>query len=335
MAARARFGTEFVESMSIAECAGGSWEGPKLSPVGPLSLHPASHALHYGSACFEGLKAHRGLDGIVRIFRLDRHVQRMQASARSLVLPVPPAELLVEMITDVVRAALAAVPAPPGSLYIRPTLLGTDANVGAAASPSRNALLFVLASPVGDYFAGGERPLGIAVETTRFRTAPQFGTVKAGANYAMALGLTLDAVERVGADQVLFAPGGAVQETGASNFFLLDAHRVVTPALTPSFLAGVTRDSLLQLATALGYRVEEADLRVDDVLEWAGRPGAEAALSGTAAGLAGVGRIWHDRWVAVGDGAVGPHTVRLRQALGEVHTAARPAPGDWLTPVVA
>lgn len=258
--------------MSVATWSRGVWDRPKLRPLEPLSIHPAAHALHYGSACFEGLKAHRGVDGVVRIFRLDSHVRRMQHSAGVLVLPVPSAEMLTDMITEVVRASLDDVPDAPGSLYLRPTLIGTEQNIGAAAHPSSEATLFVLASPVGDYFAGGVRPLALSVETEQPRTTPQFGMVKAGANYAMALGPTMKAADELGVDQILFAPGGQVQETGASNFLLLDAERVITPELTSSFLHGVTRDSVLRIGADLGYRVEERRITVDEVLEWAPDP---------------------------------------------------------------
>jgi branched-chain amino acid aminotransferase len=330
----APFGTVFTDHMALARYAHGVWEAPKLGPVEPLPLHPATHALHYGSACFEGLKAHRGTDGVVRIFRLDAHVRRLQQSATILALPVPPAPMLTEMIVDVVRAGLDDTPEAPGSLYLRPTLLGSEVNIGAAGHPSAEAILFVLASPVGAYFDGGMRPLSLAIETDQPRTTPQFGMVKSGANYAMALGPTMQARHDLGVDQVLFAPSGVVQETGASNFLLLDGKRVVTPELTPSFLHGVTRDSVLEIATDLGYRVEERTVTIDDVLEWAVQPDAEAALSGTAAVLASVGELIHagDR-IKVGTGEIGPHTLRIRQALTDVQTGQRRDTHGWLTPV--
>lgn len=334
MATSAPFGTVLADHMSVARWSRGTWEAPRLGPLEPLSLHPAAHVLHYGSACFEGLKAHRGVDGVVRIFRLDSHVRRMQESAKALVLAVPSSEMLAQMIVDVVRANLGDVPDAPGALYIRPTLIGTEENIGAAAHPSGEAILFVLASPVGDYFAGGARPLVLAVETERPRTTPQFGSVKAGANYAMALGPTGEAVDEFGVDQILFAPEGRVQETGASNFLLLDAERVITPELTGSLLHGVTRDSVLRIAADLGYRVEERPVTVDEVLAWAARPDAEAALSGTGVVLSGVGQIIHQgRRTTFGDGRVGPHTTALRQALTDIHTAKRADPHHWLTPV--
>ncbi|MET0420820.1 MAG: branched-chain amino acid aminotransferase [Acidimicrobiia bacterium] len=330
----APFGTVFTDHMTIARWADGVWDVPKLGPVEPLPLHPATHALHYGSACFEGLKAHRGVDGVVNIFRLDAHVRRLQQSADTLALPAPPEPMLRDMIIDVVRAGLADVPDAPGSLYLRPTLLGTEVNIGAAGHPSAEAILFVLASPVGDYFEGGMRPLSIVIETDQPRTTPQFGRVKSGANYAMALVPTMQARAALGVDQVLFAPGGIVQETGASNFLLIDGEQVVTPELTESFLHGVTRDSVLHIATDLGYQAEERTVTVDDVLAWAARPDAEAALSGTAAVIAGVGELVHaGERIKVGNGDIGSHTLRIRQALTDVQTGRAADTHGWLTPV--
>ncbi len=329
----APFGTTFGESMSVARWTDGAWTPPELVPLQSLSLHPATHALHYGSACFEGLKAHRGIDGVVRIFQLDRHAARLQTSAAAVVLPVPPVDLVRQMVIDVVAACYDIVPERPGSLYLRPTLLGTEPNVGAAASPSNAAMLFVLASPVGAYFAGGGRPLTVVVETEQPRTTPQFGAAKAGANYVMALGIT-QAARDAGADQVLFAPGGRIEETGASNVVLLDGSRVITPALTAAFLDGVTRHSILRIAADLGYEVEERAVTVDDLTAFAAQPDGEIALSGTAAGMAAVGALVVDnKRLTVGNGNVGATTQRLLDMLAEIQTGVRPDPGGWLTPV--
>jgi branched-chain amino acid aminotransferase len=328
------FGTVMAPTMATCRVVDGRFGPVVLGPLGPIVLHPAAHVLHYGSACFEGLKAHRGSDGTVRLFRLDRHVERMRTSATLLCLPVPDRELLAETIVEVVRANLDEVPAAPGALYLRPVLLGTEANVGAAAAPSAEALLYVLASPVGDYFRGEGAGLRLAIETDLPRTTPQFGQAKTGANYAMALGVTRRARAQHGADQVLFAPGGDVQETGAANFLLLDDRRVITKALDGSFLHGVTRDSILTLARDLGYEVEERDLDVEEVLAWATR--GEAALAGTAAVLAGVGTLVHDsEEVVLGDGTPGPNTRRLREALVAVQRGEAPDRHGWTQPVGA
>jgi branched-chain amino acid aminotransferase len=126
-----------------------------------------------------------------------------------------------------------------------------------------------------------------------------------------------------------------VEETGASNFLLIDSERVITPALTDSFLHGVTRDTVLSLAAELGYSVEERPLAIDEVLAWAARPDAEAAVSGTAAVLSGVGALIHQgQRTTVGQGQVGPHTIALRRALTDLHAARSTDHRHWLTAVM-
>ncbi len=328
------FGTITCDWMTTARADGGPYVyGGSPEPYGDLTISPAAHVLHYGSAVFDGLKAYRQNDGSLAIFRLDSHVERMAASAALLRLPPVEQDTLRRMIIDAVEANAAEVPDPPGSLYIRPTLIGTDPDIGAAARPTRGALLYVVNSPVGDYFKGGVRPLTLLVETSTPRTVPQFGMIKCGANYAMALGVTLDSMAGNEAiDQILFATGGDITETGASNFFLADDERVVTRSLDESFLHGVTRASVIELAQHLGYEVEERRLDPDELIDWAER--GEAFLSGTAAVLAPVGTILRDDLtLIVGDGQPGPNTMRLRQALVDIQVGAAPDVFGWRTPV--
>jgi branched-chain amino acid aminotransferase len=304
----------------------------ELRKTGTLEIHPAAHALHYGSTCFEGFKAYRHADGSVHIFRMARHIERMRRSAEALILPEPDPQLLASMVTTLIDRVRADVPEAPGALYLRPLLFGTMANIGAAATPSNEACLVVLASPVWDYFAGGIRPLKILVEEQAQRCAPHLGMVKTGGNYAAAMGPTLAARKAYGIDQVLFCPGGEVQETGASNFLLIRPGHILTRSLDPSFLHGVTRDSLLTLARDLGYRVEERVFSVDEMMDWV-RTG-EAALSGTAAVLSGVGtlvRNGNER--PVSDGQVGPETLKLRAALVAIQQGTAPDSHGWLTRV--
>ena len=311
---RPAFGTVLTDQMSVVQYRDGQWGTPELKPVGPIEISPAAHVLHYASTCFEGFKAYRWKDGSVNVFRMDRHIERMRQSARQLVLPEPPEALLAGMITSVIDRCRAQVPEAPGALYMRPLLFGTLANIGAAATPSTEAMLIVMASPVWDYFAQGMKPLRIYVEEEKSRTATHLGMVKTGGNYAAAMGPTLAARKQFNADQVLFCNGGQVQETGAANFLLIKPGRILTRSLDTTFLHGVTRDSLLTMAREQGMTVEERPFSVDEMLEWV-RDG-EAALSGTAAVLAGVGtliRRGHDH--VVGNGEVGPETRRLRAAL--------------------
>ncbi|HEY6457542.1 MAG TPA: branched-chain amino acid aminotransferase [Steroidobacteraceae bacterium] len=327
----APFGTVFTELMAIATYNNGAWSTFELTPMRDLSLHPAAHALHYCSSCFEGFKAYRRADGGTHVFRMDRHIERLRQSARLLVLPEPDASLVRGMVLALIDRSRAEVPQSPGSLYLRPLLFGTTANIGAAATPADQATLVVMASPVWDYFAGGMKPLRILMEPAP-RSAPHLGVVKTGGNYAAALGPTLAARREHKADQVLFCPGGEVQETGAANFLLVREGQILTRSLDSSFLHGVTRDSLLTLAREMGYTVHERIVTVEETLDWVGN--GEAVLSGTAAVLAGVGTlIWQGREVRVADGGVGRVTQALRAALVDVQRGVTPDRFGWLTPV--
>ena len=330
----APFGSLFGDQMTKAVLSDGTFSyGGSAEPLAALSLHPATHVLHYGSACFEGMKAHRQADGSLAIFRLDDHVERMRQSIGKLRITVPDASLVRQVIIDAVEANASFAPDAPGSLYIRPTFIGTLENIGAAASPSSSGLLYVICSPVGDYFAGGVRPLTLYVETTVPRTTPQFGMVKSGANYVMALGPTLDAKADHGADQVLFANHDDITETGAANFFLVEDGRLITRQLDESFLHGVTRNSVIGMAATLGYEVEQRPISIAELTDWASR--GEMFLSGTAAVLAPVGTlvIGKGEPVTVGDGQPGPNTLALRSALTDMLNGKTDDPFNWLTPV--
>jgi branched-chain amino acid aminotransferase len=328
--ARPAFGTILAPSMVVARFRDGRWGSHETQPVGPIELHPAAHVLHYASSCFEGFKAYRWADGSINVFRMDRHIERMRQSARALVLPEPDPAQLAHMIRITIEQNRDQVPEAPGALYMRPLLFGTTANIGAAATPADEATLVVLASPVWDYFAGGMKALRIFVEDLNSRTASQTGRVKTGGNYAAALGPTLEARKQYKADQVLFAPGGQVQETGAANFILIRKGQLLTRGLDSTFLHGVTRDSLLTMARDDGYKVDERTFDVSEMLEWA-RDG-EAALSGTAAVLAGVGVLIHrGKEYRLSGGDVGPVTQELRQKLVSIQRGEIADRHEWIT----
>jgi branched-chain amino acid aminotransferase len=317
--------------MAVADYQSGGWSATEILPVAPIEISPAAHALHYASTCFEGFKAFRRADGSIHIFRMDRHIERMRQSARLLVLPEPDPKQLADMVRAVIKRCIDAVPEAPGALYLRPILFGTTANIGAAATPTAEASLIVLASPVWDYFSGGMKPLRILVDDENTRSAAQMGMVKTGGNYAAALGPTLRARAKYQVDQVLFCPGGEVQETGAANFLLIREGKVLTRSLDSTFLHGVTRDSLLTLARDLGYDVSERVFEVREMLDWVHT--GEAALSGTAAVLAGVGTLIHrGAEHRVGNGEVGPLTRALRARLVAIQQGEVPDEHGWLTP---
>ncbi len=323
------FGKVLADTMASASFVDGVWSEHKITPLAPLQLSPGAHVFHYASSCFEGMKAHRGQDGRIRAFRMDRHMARFRNSAEMLCLPFPADDLCNRMIRELVSVCDHWVPEHPGTLYIRPTLIGTEASIGSAASPSKEALLYVVISPVGDYFQGGQRPLKLMVEAKKWRTSPEFGQAKAGSNYAAALKIIQDAKKKLGVDQVLFAPGGDVQETGAANFIMLNDRQLITKPLDNSFLPGITRDSILKLAQDLGYEVVERKITLQDLWEWI--KNGEAALTGTAAVLAGVGTlVYEGKEILIGDGGIGPNTQRLRTALLDIQKGLAPDTHSWM-----
>jgi branched-chain amino acid aminotransferase len=326
---RPAFGSVLAGTMAVATCKDGQWSDHEFRPTGAIELSPAAHVLHYASTCFEGFKAYKWRDGSINVFRMARHIERMRQSARALAMTEPDADQLEAMVLGVIDRVREEVPEAPGALYMRPILFGTTPNIGAAAAPPGELMLLVLASPVWDYFAGGMKPLKIHVETQATRCASHLGVVKTGGNYAAAMGPTLAAKRRYGVDQVLFCPGGEVQETGAANFLLIRDGKILTRSLDSTFLHGVTRDSLLRMAPTLGYEIEERVFTVEEMLDWA--KDGEAALSGTAAVLAGVGTLVLDGHEhKVGSGEVGPNTRKLRAALVGIQQGEVPDTHGWL-----
>ena len=327
----AAFGTVFMPKMALATYENNSWTSSSIVPSDKLEFHPGAHVLHYSSTCFEGLKAFKHEDGSVNLFRMDANIQRMAQSSELLSLPEINKEQLGQMIKDTVGLYADDVPNPPGSMYIRPTHIGTEPAIGKAAAPSETSALYVLLSPVGDYFTGGAKPLRLLLEENGMRCAPHMGVIKSGGNYASALGPISRARKECNADQILFCPNGDVQETGAANFILIDGNEIITKALDSSFLHGITRDSILTIARDAGMTVTERDFTVTELLERAKKSGTEAALSGTAAVLTPVGTLIHNgEEFTVGSGEPGDTTLKLRQALNDIQWGKAEDKYGWL-----
>lgn len=330
----AAFGSVFMPKMALATFENNQWSEASIVASDSIQLHPGAHVLHYSSTCFEGLKAFRHADGSVHVFRMDQNIKRLAQSSRLLSLPELDEAAISKMIVDVVAEFASDVPEPPGSMYIRPTHIGTEANVGKAAGATAASMLYVLLSPVGDYFTGGAKALRLLLDETGMRCAPHMGMIKSGGNYASALGPIKKANEEVKADQILFCPNGDVQETGAANFLLIDGNEIITKGLDTSFLHGVTRSSILTLAADLGMTVTERDLTVAELLERAAKPEVEAVLSGTAAVLTSVGTFIHnEKEYKVGSGEPGPIANKLRQALNDIQWGKAEDTHGWLTKV--
>jgi branched-chain amino acid aminotransferase len=330
----AAFGSVFMPKMALATFENNKWSEANIVASDSIQLHPGAHVLHYSSTCFEGLKAFRHADGSVHVFRMDQNIKRLAQSSRLLSLPIIDEAQVSKMILDAVAEFATDVPEPPGSMYIRPTHIGTEAAVGKAAAPTSTSMLYVLLSPVGDYFTGGAKALRLLLDETGMRCAPHMGMIKSGGNYASALGPISKAKAEVQADQILFCPNGDVQETGAANFLLIDGNEIITKGLDSTFLHGVTRSSILTLAADLGMTVTERDLTVAELLERSAKSGVEAVLSGTAAVLTSVGTFIHnDKEYKVGTGEPGPIAQKLRQALNDIQWGKAEDKHNWLTKV--
>ena len=327
------FGTVFMPEMAISWFNGSKWTHPEIVPSDQLQLHPGAHALHYASTCFEGLKAFRHPDGKVKIFRMEKNIARFAHSSELLALPEIDQQATSQMILDLVSRFTTEVPETPGSMYIRPTHIGTEPAIGKAAAPSTTSCQYILLSPVGNYFSGdADHTLRVLIEEDGMRCAPHMGMIKSGGNYASALGPTLKAKRDLKVDQILFCPNGDVQETGAANFILIEGDTLITKALDRTFLHGITRDSILTLAKDMGMTVEERQLTVSELLERIARPGCEAALSGTAAVLTPVGTLLHNNQeYRVGNGKPGATTVKLRKALNDIQWGLAEDRHHWLT----
>ena len=337
------FGTVFAEHMVTIAWKNGDWQNGALVPYGPLSLSPATSALHYGQAIFEGLKAYRHEGGRLFTFRPDMNAKRFARSARRLAMPELPAESFVEAVDALVRQDRDWVPgAVETSLYIRPLMFATEAVLG--VRPANEYLLLIFASPVGAYFPRGIAPVNLWVSTDHVRASPNgTGAAKCAGNYAASLEAQAQAREK-GCDQVLYLDATRrefVEEIGGMNFFMVlrsgGKTTLVTPDLSSgTLLAGVTRDSVLRLGPDMGYAVEERPISVKE-LKSAAADGSlvEAFACGTAAVISPVGSLRsHDLNVVLNDGRTGAVTQSIRDALIAIQYGHKPDPYGWMHPVV-
>lgn len=327
--ANTEFGTVFFDEISYTKFDGKAWTDTVFAPSNQLPIHPASHVLHYASTCFEGLKAFKNKNGKVLVFRLDDHIKRMQNSARKLHLPVPDAAQMRAMVLDLLAKYRDQVPEFPAAAYIRPTLIGLDEAIGRAAAPSQTALLFILISPVGDYISADAK-VRVLLDTDNQRTAAHFGSVKTGGNYASALGLIQAARNKYQVEQVIFAPKGDVQETGATNCLLVNDKQIITKPTGDEFLPGITRDSLLKVAKKLGYEVIEKNINADELISFIAN--GELILSGTAAVLVPVSEVvYQDKNYPVNQGKPAANAKKLREHLTNIQQGIEEDKFNWIT----
>jgi branched-chain amino acid aminotransferase len=328
------FGKVFTDHLFRVDWdEGKGWHSARVEPYGPLVLDPAACALHYGQLLFEGMKGYPAKGGGVALYRPRAHIARLAASAKRLAMPAPPEELVLEGLRALVREDAAWLPKAPGtSLYIRPFMVATEPFLG--VRPSKQYAFLVIISPVGLYFSGPQRPLRIWVEQERARAAPGgIGGAKAAANYVASL-LAAEDAKAKGYDQVLWLDGAEhryVEEIGTMNFFAKIGGKVVTPALEGTILAGVTRDSVIQLCKDFGIPVEERRLAFAELAD-AARAGKleEAFGTGTASLALPIGELARGAETVTVPAPADGVAARASRTLSALQRGEGPDPHGWL-----
>ncbi len=328
------FGQLFSRRMFTQKWTRGiGWHDAQIGPYGPISLMPSTAVLHYAQEIFEGTKAYRRPDGHINLFRPWENARRFNRSATRMSMQLVDEESHVDAIVQLVRLEHEWVPNGEGeSLYIRPTMIATEAALGVHASSSY--LHFIIVGPVGAYFATGFNPVSVFVSDEYVRAVRGgTGEAKCGGNYAASL-IVGEEVAAKGYHQVLWLDGVErrfVEEVGAMNIAFAYGKHIVTPALSGTILRGVTRDSVLKLAPDLGYTVEEGKLDIHDVLRdiEAGKI-TEVFGMGTAAVIAPVGRFgYQGKDYAVNAGNVGPIAQQLYKTLTDIQYGRVADPYGW------
>ncbi|MBB5285184.1 branched-chain amino acid aminotransferase [Rhabdobacter roseus] len=260
------FGRNISDHMFVAEYRDGQWQQLRIVPYGDLSLSPATAALHYGQAIFEGMKAYKNEDNEVLLFRPHDNWKRFNRSAERMCMPTVPEEVFMNGLTELMRLDAEWVPCAPGcSLYIRPYMFAADAYLG--VRPSESYLFVIFTSPVGTYYAN---PLKVKVETDYIRAAAGgVGAAKCAGNYAASL-YPARLAQQAGYDQLIWTDARDhvfVEESGTMNvMFMLDG-KLVTPAVSDTILDGITRKSIVEIARHWGISVEERKVSIREVIE--------------------------------------------------------------------
>ena len=325
------FGYVKTDYRYVSNFKDGAWDEGGLTTDDTITLSECAGVLQYAQTVFEGMKAYTTEDGHIVTFRPDLNAARMVDSAKRLEMPVFPEDRFVEAVVETVKANAAYVP-PYGSgatLYIRPYMFGSDAVIG--VKPANEYQFRVFTTPVGPYFKGGAKPITIRVSDFD-RAAPHgTGHIKAGLNYAMSLHAIVDAHNQ-GYDENMYLDAATrtkVEETGGANFlFVTKDNTVVTPK-SNSILPSITRRSLLYVAEHyLGLKVEEREVYLDEVKDF-----AECGLCGTAAVISPVGKIVdHGKEIVFPSGMekMGPTTQKLYETLTGIQMGRIEDPEGWL-----
>ena len=328
------FGYVQTEKRYVTNYKNGAWDEGVITEDANVVLNECAGVFQYAQTCFEGLKAYTTEDGRIVTFRPDLNEQRMKDSCTRLVMPTLPDGRFVEAVKAVVKANAEYVP-PFGSgatLYLRPYMFGTNPVIG--VKPANEYQFRIFTTPVGPYFKGGAKPLTLCISDYD-RAAPHgTGHIKAGLNYAMSLHAITEA-HKNGFDDNMYLDSATrtkVEETGGANFlFVTKDNKIVTPK-SDTILPSITRRSLMVVAKEyLGLEVEEREVYVDELKDF-----AECGLCGTAAVISPVGKIVdHGKEICLPSGMaeMGPTTKKLYETLTGIQMGRIEAPEGWVVEI--
>jgi len=313
------------------------WHSPTIQQYGPLSLEPATIVLHYGQTIFEGLKCYRTADNTFNLFRDDRNFERFNESAARLDMPQVPREAWDRALQELIRLDHDWVPRSGGaSLYVRPFMIATEPYIGLKSSSS--FYFMIITGPVGAYYPEGFNPVRIQVTEKYSRAGPKgLGGVKTAANYAASL-LAEKEAQQAGYTQVLWldaAEAKYVEEVGSMNIMFKIGGTVVTPPVGSTTLAGITRDSTLQLLRDWGVPVEERKISIDEIMDAQNEGTLEEVFgTGTAAVISPVGVLnYRGTDYTIADGGTGSTAEKLFDRITAVQYGRAPDPHNWIRTV--
>ncbi len=331
-----KFFTDYMFSMKWDEARG--WHDAAIIPYGPIALDPAATVFHYGQEIFEGMKAYWRGPFRFALFRPKENAKRFNRSARRMVMPIINEDMFEYAIIELVKRDFDWIPKTRGcSLYIRPTMIATEAALGLHAS--REYLFYIILSPVGTYFQGGFSPTSIYVSDRDARAADGgVGAAKTGGNYAASM-LTTEEAKKKGYSQVLWLDATRheyAEEGGAMNIFFVRRRKrgytVETPRLDGTIMAGITRDSIIKLAAGLGFRARDKRLGITRLIEGIKRGEiTEVFCAGTAAIITPIGKLFcRGEEIIINGNEAGPVTRALYDELTGIQYGEKEDSFGWV-----
>jgi branched-chain amino acid aminotransferase len=328
------FGLHFTDHMFLMKWdKQNGWHDAEICPYHDFQVNPAAMVFHYGQAIFEGLKAYKGQDGQIFLFRPKDNFERMNASAVRMCMPLLPLDKVMKSLKALVYLDREWVPSGGGAtLYIRPTMIATEPTLG--VKPSSFYSFYIIMCPVGAYYPEGFNPTKIYITDKYVRAVEGgVGNVKTAGNYAASL-LASQEAKQAGYTQVLWLDACEhkyIEEVGTSNIFFRINNRIVTPPLHGSILGGITRDSVIKLLKHWDISVEERKISIDEVVAASQDESLQEVFgTGTAAVISPVGELFYqDRKYIINNGQTGELSHRLFEELQAIQYGEKEDPFKW------